>query len=53
MSSGNNPSIRGARGIAFSQSDGVTLMTVTPFPSKVIELDIDDPRSAALARTQS
>jgi quercetin dioxygenase-like cupin family protein len=37
----------------FQSSDGVTLMTVTPFPSKVIELDIDDPRSADLARTQS
>ena len=29
----------------FHSSDGVTLMTATPFPSKVIELDIDDPRT--------
>ena len=29
----------------FHSSDGVTLMTLTPFPSKVIELDIDDPRT--------
>jgi hypothetical protein len=24
----------------------VTLMTATPFPSEVIELDVDDPRTA-------
>jgi mannose-6-phosphate isomerase-like protein (cupin superfamily) len=29
----------------FHSSEGVTLMTATPFPSKVIELDIDDPRT--------
>jgi len=29
----------------FHSSDGVTLMTATPFPSNVIELDIDDPRT--------
>ena len=28
----------------FSSSDGVTLLAVTPFPSEVIELDVDDPR---------
>jgi mannose-6-phosphate isomerase-like protein (cupin superfamily) len=37
----------------FHSSDGVTLMTATPSPSKVIELDIDDPRTADLAHTQS
>jgi mannose-6-phosphate isomerase-like protein (cupin superfamily) len=37
----------------FHSSDGVTLMTATPFPSKFIELDIDNPRSADLARTPS
>jgi mannose-6-phosphate isomerase-like protein (cupin superfamily) len=37
----------------FHSSDGVTLMTATPFPSKIIELDIADPRSADLARTPS
>ena len=37
----------------FHSSDGVTLMTATPSPSKVIALDIDDPRMADLARTQS
>jgi hypothetical protein len=29
----------------FHSSEGVTLMTATPFPSEVIELDIDDPRT--------
>ena len=29
----------------FHSSDGVTLMTATPFPSKVIELNADDPRT--------
>jgi mannose-6-phosphate isomerase-like protein (cupin superfamily) len=29
----------------FSSSEGVTLMTATPFPSEVIELDVDDPRT--------
>jgi mannose-6-phosphate isomerase-like protein (cupin superfamily) len=29
----------------FRSSEGVTLMTATPFPSEVIELDVDDPRS--------
>jgi mannose-6-phosphate isomerase-like protein (cupin superfamily) len=28
----------------FHSSEGVTLMTATPFPSDVIELDVDDPR---------
>jgi mannose-6-phosphate isomerase-like protein (cupin superfamily) len=28
----------------FQSSDGVTLMTATPFPSEVIELDVDHPR---------
>jgi mannose-6-phosphate isomerase-like protein (cupin superfamily) len=28
----------------FHSSEGVTLMTATPFPSEVIELDVDDPR---------
>jgi mannose-6-phosphate isomerase-like protein (cupin superfamily) len=37
----------------FHSPDGVTLMTATPSPSKVIELDIDDPRTADLAPTQS
>jgi mannose-6-phosphate isomerase-like protein (cupin superfamily) len=31
----------------FHSSDGVTLMAATPFPSEVIEQDIDDPRKAA------
>ena len=30
----------------FHSSVGVTLMTATPFPSEVIELDVDDPRTA-------
>lgn len=29
----------------FRSSEGVTLMTATPFPSEVIELDVDDPRT--------
>jgi hypothetical protein len=28
----------------FHPSEGVTLMTATPFPSEVIEVDVDDPR---------
>jgi mannose-6-phosphate isomerase-like protein (cupin superfamily) len=28
----------------FRSSEGATLMTATPFPSQVIELDVDDPR---------
>jgi mannose-6-phosphate isomerase-like protein (cupin superfamily) len=32
----------------FQSADGVTLMTATPFPSEVIELDIDDPRTVAI-----
>ena len=28
----------------FHSSEGVTLMTATPSPSEVIELDVDDPR---------
>ena len=31
----------------FQSSDGVTLMTATPSPSEVIELDVDDPRTVA------
>jgi mannose-6-phosphate isomerase-like protein (cupin superfamily) len=29
----------------FHSSEGVTLITATPFPSEVIELDVDDPRT--------
>jgi len=29
----------------FHSSEGVTLMTATPTPSEVIELDVDDPRT--------
>ena len=29
----------------FQSSEGVTLLTATPFPSEVIELDVDDPRT--------
>ena len=29
----------------FHSSEGVTLMAATPSPSKVIELDVDDPRT--------
>jgi len=29
----------------FHSSEGVTLMTATPSPSEVIELDVDDPRT--------
>ena len=29
----------------FQSSEGVTLMAATPFPSEVLELDIDDPRT--------
>jgi mannose-6-phosphate isomerase-like protein (cupin superfamily) len=35
----------------FQSSEGVTLMTATPFPSEVVELDVDDPR--AVARKQA
>jgi mannose-6-phosphate isomerase-like protein (cupin superfamily) len=31
----------------FQSSEGVTLMAGTPFPSEVIELDVDDPRTMA------
>ena len=30
----------------FQSSEGVTLMTATPFPGEMIELDVDDPRTA-------
>jgi mannose-6-phosphate isomerase-like protein (cupin superfamily) len=30
----------------FSSTDGVTLLAVTPAPSEVIDLDVDDPRQA-------
>lgn len=33
----------------FQSAEGVTLMTVTPSPSTVIEFDIDDPRQVARA----
>lgn len=33
----------------FHSADGVTLMTATPFPSEVIELDVDDPRAVERA----
>jgi mannose-6-phosphate isomerase-like protein (cupin superfamily) len=29
----------------FHSPEGVTLMTATPFPSEVIEVDVDDPRT--------
>ena len=29
----------------FRSAEGVTLMTATPFPSEVIERDVDDPRT--------
>ena len=29
----------------FYSSEGVTLLAATPFPSEVIELDVDDPRA--------
>ena len=29
----------------FHSSEGVVLMTATPFPSEVIEVDVDDPRT--------
>ena len=35
----------------FHSSEGVTLMAATPFPSEVIELDVDDPRM--VDRTQA
>jgi mannose-6-phosphate isomerase-like protein (cupin superfamily) len=31
----------------FSSADGVTLLAVTPSPSEVIDLDVDDPRQVA------
>jgi hypothetical protein len=31
----------------FQSTEGVTLMAVTPFPSEVIEVDVDDPRTVA------
>jgi quercetin dioxygenase-like cupin family protein len=34
----------------FQSSEGVTLMAATPFPSEVIELDVDDPRTVARGR---
>ena len=30
----------------FDSAEGVTLVTATPFPSAVLELDIDDPMTA-------
>ena len=34
----------------FHSSEGVTLMTATPFPSEVIEVDVDDPRTVSTRR---
>ena len=34
----------------FHSSDGVTLMTLTPSPSDIIELDVDDPRTVERRR---
>jgi mannose-6-phosphate isomerase-like protein (cupin superfamily) len=34
----------------FHSPDGVTLMTATPSPSEVIELDVDDPRTVDASR---
>jgi hypothetical protein len=34
----------------FHSSKGVTLMTATPFPSEVIEVDVDDPRTVETRR---
>jgi mannose-6-phosphate isomerase-like protein (cupin superfamily) len=34
----------------FHSPDGVTLMTATPFPSEVIEVDVDDPRTVEARR---
>jgi mannose-6-phosphate isomerase-like protein (cupin superfamily) len=36
----------------FHSPEGVTLMTATPSPSEVIELDVDDPRSAGASRRE-
>lgn len=36
----------------FHSTEGVTLMTATPFPSKVIELDVDDPRRSRTGRNR-
>src|SRR5262245_44842511 len=33
----------------FHSTEGVTLMTATPFPSEVIEFDVDDPRTMQLS----
>ena len=37
----------------FHSSEGVTVLFATPNPSEHINIDVDDPRSAELARTQS
>jgi mannose-6-phosphate isomerase-like protein (cupin superfamily) len=37
----------------FHSPDGVTLMTATPSPSEVIELDVDDPRTAGASRRET
>jgi len=37
----------------FHSPDGVTLMTATPSPSEVIELDVDDPRTAGANRHET
>jgi mannose-6-phosphate isomerase-like protein (cupin superfamily) len=34
----------------FHSPEGVTLMTATPFPSEVIEVDVDDPRTVETRR---
>ncbi len=36
----------------FQSPEGVTLMTATPSPSEVIELDVDDPRTAGASRRE-
>src|SRR5580704_14681142 len=37
----------------FHSPEGVTLMTATPSPSEVIELDVDDPRTAGANRRET
>ncbi|HXE53634.1 MAG TPA: cupin domain-containing protein, partial [Tepidisphaeraceae bacterium] len=34
----------------FHSPEGVTLMTATPFPSEVVEVDVDDPRTVETRR---
>jgi mannose-6-phosphate isomerase-like protein (cupin superfamily) len=37
----------------FHSPEGVTLMTATPSPSEVIELDVDDPRKVGASRDEA